>query len=364
LLTDSIIIGGGALGLFTARVCANNGLNTLLIEAGNLAQESSWAGGGIISPLYPWRYPDSVNQLAFWSQHAYPELSQSLTDETGIDPEYLRNGLLISTPGETQFASDWAAANQQQLIDIDGDTFHSLEAGYASPPPEAVWMQDVAQIRNPRLTRALAASLRNRSVQIQTNNSVTGFEIRNGRVIAVNTQAATYHAEVFIVCAGAWSHDLLIGAAAPPDIRPVRGQMLLFKAEPGVVNHIVLEENRYAIPRSDGRVLFGSTIEDSGFDKSTSSSVRHELINIATERFPELINYPVEKHWAGLRPGSPAGVPYICRHPEIENLYINAGHFRNGIVLGPASAQLITDLILGRTPILDPAPYSLTAERG
>jgi glycine oxidase len=127
---------------------------------------------------------------------------------------------------------------------------------------------------------------------------------------------------------------------------------------------MVLESNRYVIPRRDGRTLFGSTIEDVGFDKQTTKAARDELYRIATERFPILKQYPVEAHWAGLRPSSPAGVPFIGRHPQIDGLFINAGHFRNGIVLGPASARLLADLVLERPPILDPAPYAWTAARG
>jgi glycine oxidase len=171
-------------------------------------------------------------------------------------------------------------------------------------------------------------------------------------------------ADSVIVCAGAWSGQLLGGLPAPPDIRPVRGQMLLFAAAPGTISRMVLEGTRYVIPRRDGRTLFGSTIEDVGFEKRTTDDAREELHEIATRRFPILKQFPVEAHWAGLRPSSPAGVPYIARHPEIEGLFVNAGHFRNGIVLGPASARLVADLVLGRAPTLDPAPYAWTAARG
>jgi len=126
---------------------------------------------------------------------------------------------------------------------------------------------------------------------------------------------------------------------------------------------MVLEDSRYIIPRLDGRVLFGSTLEHTGFDKSITEDARHELHALATHRFPVLADCKLERHWAGLRPGSPEGIPYIGRHPELHNLYVNAGHFRNGIVLGPASARLLADLVLQRTPILSPAPYALDAAR-
>jgi glycine oxidase len=139
--------------------------------------------------------------------------------------------------------------------------------------------------------------------------------------------------------------------------------MLLFKTAPGLIKRIVLEENRYVIPRQDGHVLFGSTLEEAGFDKSTTEAARKELHQLATERFPALQNYPVVKHWAGLRPGSPSGIPYIAAHPFLEGLYINTGHFRNGVVLGPASAKLMANLVTGTNPILPQEPYSLEALR-
>jgi glycine oxidase len=180
----------------------------------------------------------------------------------------------------------------------------------------------------------------------------------------VLTPHGTFAADSFIVCTGAWSGDLLAPLGLRPEISPVKGQMLLFRARPGVVRTIHLAADRYAIPRRDGRVLFGSTVEHAGFDKSTSEEARKELHAIAVARYPALAACEIENHWAGLRPGSPSGIPFIGPHPALANLYVNAGHFRNGIVLGPASARLAADLVLGRGPDVDPAPYAVDAYRG
>jgi len=139
--------------------------------------------------------------------------------------------------------------------------------------------------------------------------------------------------------------------------------MILFRATPGTVRTIHLAADRYAIPRRDGRVLFGSTVEETGFDKQTSEAARDELWQIASARFPALRAAEVEQQWAGLRPSSPSGIPYVGPHPHFGNLFVNAGHFRNGIVLGPASARLLADLVLERAPIVDPQPYGLEAAR-
>ena len=358
-----IIIGGGALGLLTARALSGERREIRILERGEAARESSWAGGGILSPLYPWRYPEAVNALAGWSQAAYPALVRELTQATGIDPELFACGMLTVAPGEEAEAGSWAAAHGIPLELVEAGAIAALEPALAEPPGRALWMPGVANIRNPRLTAALLADVERRGVIFHGHTEVRRLEIHGGRVAAVVTGHGRMEADRVILCAGAWTAGLLGDLPHRPEIRPVRGQMLLFHARPGVISRIVLEESRYAIPRRDGRVLFGSTIEEAGFDKSTSETARRELQALAMERFPALADYPVERHWAGLRPASPAGIPYIGRHPTVENLFVNAGHFRNGIVLGPASARLVADLVLGREPILPPGPYALDAAR-
>jgi glycine oxidase len=133
--------------------------------------------------------------------------------------------------------------------------------------------------------------------------------------------------------------------------------MILLRGQPGQVRRIVLDGGRYVIPRRDGRILVGSTLEHVGFDKTTTDSARSDLHAAALRLIPALADCELEHHWAGLRPGSPTGVPCIARHPDLTNLYINAGHYRNGVVLGPASARLLADILLERAPELDPEAY-------
>jgi len=138
------------------------------------------------------------------------------------------------------------------------------------------------------------------------------------------------------------------------------GQVILYRGEPGVVSRIILSQDRYVIPRRDGRVLVGSTLEETGFDKSTTESARVALAAEARRLIPALEGYDIEYHWAGLRPGSPEGIPYICAHPDMAGLYVNSGHFRNGVVLGLASSRLLADILLGREPIVAPQAYEIS----
>jgi glycine oxidase len=133
--------------------------------------------------------------------------------------------------------------------------------------------------------------------------------------------------------------------------------MLLFKLSPGLLDTIFYRNGLYLIPRRDGHVLVGSTLEDVGFDKSTDEATLHRLHTEAAELLPTLRDVQPIRHWAGLRPGSPDNIPVIDRHPDFDNVYVNAGHYRYGVTLAPASAELLADLIEGHTPAIDPTPY-------
>ncbi len=359
-----IIVGGGAIGMLTALELVQAGQAVTLFERADTGRESSWAGGGIVSPLFPWRYLDSVTELASWSQAAYPAFCSQLAKDTGIDPEYTECGLILVAPDEVAPALRWAGQHRRTLLPIDKAEFARLEPRAAVPTDSAVWMPQVGQVRNPRMVKALRRRLEQLGVDVRTATPVEDLLYKDNICKGVRCATGVDRADAVVVCAGAWTGRLLGDLPAPPAIHPVRGQMLLFRAQPGTISRMVLEANRYVIPRRDGRTLFGSTLEEAGFEKRTTEAAREELFRIATTRFPVLGNCPVEAHWAGLRPSSPAGVPYIGPHPRITGLFVNAGHFRNGIVLGPASARLAADLVLGRPPILDPKPYGWTAARG
>ncbi|MET0069076.1 MAG: glycine oxidase ThiO [Candidatus Thiodiazotropha sp.] len=361
-MTDCLIVGGGIIGMLTAAELHAAGMAVTLIDKGNTGRESSWAGGGIISPLYPWRYDDAITRLAGWSQTRYPALAETLIAAGGTDPEYCKNGLLILEPGDTPSALEWAGRFGQSLQPLDRDAISAIEPRLDTAAAEAVWLPEVAQIRNPRLTKSLAHAIRGK-IEILEQTEATELLIDQGRVRGVGTNTGPIPAQRVIICAGAWSGTLLGGIVPSPTIEPVLGQMIIFRHRPGDISRIVLHNDRYVIPRRDGRILIGSTLEHRGFDKTTTEEAKQALKAFALAHFPGLQTAEIEHHWAGLRPGSPGGIPYIGPVAEVDGLYINAGHFRNGVVLGPASARLMADLVLGRQAILDPGTYAVDAER-
>lgn len=350
---DVLVLGAGVSGLATAWTLAARGLEVCVLDRGPAARESTWAGAGILSLLLPWHYPEPVVDLAERGRRLWPEWVARLEALTGLEAEYRTSGMLVADAGETAAARAWSERHGRRV---------------EAPPPElaqacplpgvGLWLPEVAQVRNPRLARLLESSVRALGVRILPHTAVTGFERSAGRVTAVRTPGGRIVCGRVVVCVGAWSQGLLGDLALGVDIRPVRGQILLLAGRPGLLPCIVYRDGRYLVPRADGHVLVGSTLEEAGFDKSTTAEAGEDLLTFALETWPDLQRAAVERQWAGLRPGSPGNLPTIARHPEVDNLYLNAGHFRYGLTMAPASAELLAALVLGEVPALDPSPYA------
>jgi glycine oxidase len=224
----------------------------------------------------------------------------------------------------------------------------------------ALWLPDVCQVRNPRLLQALMKAVGQRGGVVKEHAEITDWQIEHGRVQSVSTsRGEKFTASNFIVTAGAWSGGLLREHALKLDIWPVRGQILLFQAQSGLLPAIVLQEqdNFYLIPRRDGHILAGSTLEETGFDRRPTAQAGKLLLEKAHALVPALTEATLSGHWAGLRPGSPDNIPVVGSHPHIPNLYLNSGHYRYGITMAPGSAQLISNMILNKPQPLDVLPY-------
>ncbi|WP_208630475.1 glycine oxidase ThiO [Ectopseudomonas oleovorans] len=354
-----LIVGGGAIGLLSAYVLAEAGAQVCLLEQGQLGRESSWAGGGIVSPLYPWRYGAAVTALAHWSQDFYPGFGEELLALTGVDPEVHVTGLYWLDLDDEAEALAWAQRQGRPLDQVEMAAVYRqvpvLGPGYR----RAVHMSGVANVRNPRLVKSLRAALAAMpNVQLREHCPVRGFIREQGAIRGVVTEQGELRAERVLLTAGAWSGELLATLGLNLPVEPVKGQMILYKCAEDFLPSMVLAGGRYAIPRRDGHILVGSTLEHAGFDKTPTDNALESLKASAQELLPTLKDAEVVGHWAGLRPGSPEGIPFIGELPEHPGLWLNCGHFRNGLVLAPASCQLLADLMLGREPIIDPAPYA------
>lgn len=338
---DFLIVGGGVIGLSSALELARGGATVTVLERGVCGGESSWAGGGILSPLPPWDYPPAVTDLTQLSCRLFPEWVGRVAEISGIDPEYRVSGLRVMPPFDAEKAAQWCAGHGVRL-EQDG---------------EGLWLPDVAQVRNPRLIKALRLALERMGVRIVEQAEVTGVVSTEDRVERLDTTAGPFAAEHYVVAAGAWSKKLLGKQGVQLDIKPVRGQMLLYRAQPGMLRHIILQNGTYLIPRDDGHILVGSTLEDAGFDKATTEEARVALHAWALGMLPQLAQAEFIQQWAGLRPAAPDNIPTIARHPQLENLFLNSGHFRYGVTMAPASAQILANRLFNREQPFDVSSY-------
>lgn len=358
-MSKVVIVGAGLIGMLTARELVNAGLEVILLDKSRAGTESSWAGGGILSPLYPWRYPEPVLQLAGIGHEGYESLARSLQDESGLDPEWTRSGMLILDENETVASEQWSSRSGIHCEEITLPLLKQTEPSLADAYQQALWLPDVAQIRNPRLVKTVKQSILSLGVTLIESVEVESMLFESGVVTGVKTQDEIVTADKVVITGGAWSAGLLPSMGSEIKVEPVRGQMILFKTKPGLINRIILSQGRYLIPRRDGHVLMGSTMEKVGFDKSTTAEAMNDLKAAAYDIIPELRDCDIVKHWSGLRPSSPTGVPYIGEHPDISGLFVNAGHYRNGVILAPASCKLLADIMLDQPTDLDPSPFSL-----
>ncbi|MFO1391323.1 MAG: glycine oxidase ThiO [Agitococcus sp.] len=354
-----LIIGSGVIGLLTAFKLAKAGYELTILEKKTDLSESSWAGGGIVSPMYPWRYPPAVSELAKLAQAEYPLLAQELLELTNINIELNQCGMLMLNTDDKRDASVWANQYQQKIHYLKGIDIAHL-APYLAGFNDGVFLPNVANVRNPRLLQALHNAVKLLGVQHITQAEVCQWHQQQGQLVAVTTTTGQcYEAESFVVATGAWSGQLLQSLQVDIPIKPMKGQMLLYKLPQQILSHIVLHQGHYLIPRQDGHILCGSTLEDVGFNKQTTDEAQQLLSQSAQRIMPLLAQHQPIKQWAGLRPASPNGIPFIGKLPQYSNVWLNAGQFRNGLVLAPASAQLLVDLMQANKTQVDASPYQI-----
>ena len=334
---DLVIVGGGIIGLLSAYELAQSDIKVTLIDKGEFGKESSWAAGGILSPLLPWDYDENVSLLTKNNLSYYQKLADVLLMETGIDIELWQCGLTINDPVNISCARRWCSDNDLPFREDD------------TKDPTQLTLPNVAQLRTPRLIDALVSYLNNIGVTLLTKTEITRCEITHQRVTALETTSERILTEQVIICAGAWSSELFAQPLSIhiPTITPVLGQMITFQASDTFLHTILYHDGHYLIPRKDGLILAGSTLEYVGFSKTLTDDARVSLLNKSVQLMPSLCDADITHHWAGLRPGSANNHPVIGPYPGIGGLYFNCGHFRYGVAMAPNSAKTIKKCILG-----------------
>lgn len=357
------IIGAGITGLMSALELLEQGCSVTLFDQQAAGQAASWAGGGILSPMYPWRYPVAVNALARHAKPLYQEWNQKLQPVTGIDFQIHATGMLIFDEADFKIGLSYAETHQdpqQQAEWLDQPQLQQINPRIdQSKFKQAIYFPELANIRNPRLLQSIISYLKQHPrVTWQEDCKITRLNIQQGQLKNISDEKGhIFQADQFVFSTGAWSQRWSEQLALEIPVQPVQGQMLLFKTPENWLSTMCMNKVMYLIPRQDGHVLCGSSMRQVGFDTSPSAEIRQDILQACLEMVPELADFPLVRQWAGLRPSSPDGIPYIGKIPKLHNAWANFGHFRNGLCMGPASGKLLAQLILEQTPSVDPQPY-------
>jgi glycine oxidase len=336
---DVIIIGAGIIGLSLAISLRKQGLRVLVVERGEPGREASYAAAGMLAPS-GMEIPPALSSLAEESARRYPEFVHELEDESGIKVDFREQGTIVLSSN-----SDFPSTAEA----LSSDDVHSLEPELSI---EGILTENLraALIRertvDPRLlTAAAIKAARHRGVDISSGTEVKTVLVSRDRAVGVQTERTSYSAAIVVNCAGAWA------GTVPPHqfpVRPVKGQMLAVVQEPAL-RHVLRSEKVYMVPRSDGRLVIGSTLENAGYNKDIDVNTIQSLLQAALKLLPGLDKSKKHDAWAGLRPGTPDNLP-ILGETSTRGFFAATGHYRDGILLAPITAEVMTRVVLGRAP--------------
>lgn len=357
------IIGAGVSGLLTALELIEHGCKVTIFDQQQAGHAASWAGGGILSPMYPWRYPHEVNHLAQYGKQLYLDWNEKLKPKTGIDFEIHETGMLIFDQDDFEIGLHYKDQNQdpmQHCEYLEREQLEQVNPHISTAFKEAIYFPQLANVRNPRLLKSLIAYLKQHSnAEVIENTWIEKFNIQNHQIHSIQTSGGQhFQADQFVITTGAWSNTWSEQLQLSIPVEPVQGQMMLFKTPENWLPTMCMNQVMYLIPRQDGHIVCGSSMNHLGFDKRPSVQTQQNIYKACVEMVPELANFPIVKQWAGLRPSSPTGIPYIGQMPNLTNLWANFGHYRNGLCMGPASAQLLRQLMLKQETLVNAAAYS------
>lgn len=349
---DVAVVGAGLIGLAIAFELAERGASVRVFDRGEPGRAASWAGAGMLAPYTEHIDDESLLELCVRSLGAYPEFTDRVRAASGIDPHLRLNGIVHAA-----FDASGVARLGAQALDLarrgishdilDRDRTLAFEPWLGTHVVGSLLVRDEGSIDNRRFGRALAAACDARGVTFVRQATDLTVECDDRRVLGVRSERGFATCSIVINAAGAWAEQLPgVPLSARPPVRPVKGQMLALAVPRGFVRHTTWLPGAYLVPRDDGRVLVGATVEDEDFDQRVTASGIRQLLNAALSAAPALGGFSIGETWAGLRPGTPDGRPYLGPTP-IEGLLLATGHFRNGILLAPVTAKLLASYIDG-----------------
>lgn len=359
-MSDVIVVGGGVIGLSTAWELASHGATVKVIDQGTIGREASWAGAGMLPPGKLCGETSGEGRLRALSCELWPEWTTSLRDATGIDNGYHNCGAIEVSfdRGLKSEANAWASTGNSVAFLTDASWRH-FEPEITSSIKDAYRLDEFCQVRNPRHLKALATACIDAGVEFLEGAPVCGWRMSGDSVTHVRTSGRDHAAGQFVICSGAWSRQVTEMAGVNLNVVPMRGQIVLLRCPTRPFRHVIQDGARYLVPRTDGRILIGSTEERAGFVKQNTVDGVQSLLQFAVSVVPALASAEIERTWSGLRPFSGREEPFITRLPAQENLFVAAGHFRSGLQMSPGTAVLVRQMLQGHESSIPMSPYGL-----
>ncbi len=352
---DVIVVGGGVIGCAIAWKLAQQGLKVTVLERGRIGCEASRAAAGMLSPQGESQTPGPFFDLCLRSRSMYRQFAEELTDTSGIDVEYKDEGtLFVVVEGENEEEKTrwtaWQLLAGLSLEHLTANDVRKSEPAVTESATTAIFLPEEHQVENRRLMDALEVAIKRAGVHVIEGTNVMALTTERGRMTGVVSARERFEAGTVIVAAGTWSSRLLEPLGLNIKLIPARGQMIAVKAATCPITRVLHSSKVYLVPRRDGRILIGATVEYVGFRKVVTAGAVNHLLGAAVELVPSLKQLEIVETWSGLRPDTTDHLP-IIGPSGIDNLLLAAGHFRNGILLAPITAELVAELITnGRLP--------------
>ena len=348
---DVIVVGGGIIGLSLALELRHHGARVLVVERGEPGRESTHAAAGMLAFCDP-ETPPALRDLCFASARLFPEFVHQLEDESGHRVDFRRDGTIAFTlfSDHDPLGEGW-----RELWDYE---LKELEAFIAPPKGLRILFLPEQTVDNRALAAAAFQACKHREIDISSGIEVTEIEVADGRACGIRTARTRFAAAAVVNCAGSWAGQF---SPIPFPTRPRKGQMLSV-VDPEhqhrrLLRHVVRSPEVYLVPRSDGRLLIGATVEDVGFDKRVDPGVIQRMHQQAANLVPEIGEMRMHEAWAGLRPGTPDDLP-VLGPTSIPGYFVATGHYRNGILLSAITSRIMTCVIRGQDPGFDLSPFS------
>lgn len=336
---DILIIGGGIVGLAIAIELKRQGAKVTVVSK-DFMQAASHAAAGMLAPLAEKLTSAPLLDLCLRSRWLYPEWTQKLEELTGVETDYLPCGILAPVYHQPE-----VIVENDHAVWLDQAAVRLYQPGLGDRVVGGWWYPEDGQVDNRCLMRSLLQAAQTLGVEIKEGVSVNAIQQRQGRVNGVLTNLGVLEAEEYVLAAGSWSSQLM-----PMPVRPIKGQMLSLRMphklhQPFPLQRVLYGDYVYLVPRKDGRLIVGGTVEEVDWTPFNTPKGIRKLLDQATELYPTVADWQIEELWWGFRPGTPDELPILGRS-ACENLFLATGHYRNGILLAPITAKLIADLIL------------------